>query len=87
MASRRHWWAVTGVALICAYSALPFIFAKNSFPLTAAGDITTMLFMAAAAIAALSNAIIQRGQNRVFWALLSAGCFLWTTNLGIMDAL
>ena len=39
--------------------------------------------MAAAAAAASINAISQRGQNRVFWALLAAGCLLWTINLGL----
>ena len=80
---KRHWWAVTGGVLLSAYAVLPFIFARDSFALTAAGDVTTFLFMAAAAAAALANAISQRGQNRVFWALLSAGCFLWTANLAL----
>jgi len=83
MALRRHWWAISGAVLISAYAVLPFIFAKNSFPLTAAGDITCLLVMAASATAAVANAVGQRGQNRAFWMLLATGCMLWTVNQGL----
>ena len=83
MALRRHWWAITGVTLISAYAILPFVFAKNSFPLTATGDVVTLLFMSASVAAALVNAVAQRGQNRIFWMLLAAGCLLWTANQGL----
>jgi signal transduction histidine kinase len=46
--------------------------------LTAVFDVGGLLTTLAVAALMLSNARLQRGANRRFWALMGAGCLLWT---------
>jgi signal transduction histidine kinase len=51
--------------------------------LTTFGNITSLLLLSIAALASLRNAISNRGQTRLFWSLLSVGCWLWAINQGL----
>lgn len=83
MTFRRHWWIFCSAALILGYTTLVLSFPKNSPALTTIGDFITLLLMVLAVAAAAANAVRERGQTRVFWALLATGYLLWAVNQGL----
>ncbi|HEY7617736.1 MAG TPA: histidine kinase dimerization/phospho-acceptor domain-containing protein, partial [Terriglobales bacterium] len=83
MTFRRHWWVFFSATLILGYSTLALSFPKNSPVLTAIGNLTTLLLMVFAVVAAAVNAVREKGQTRIFWALLGTGYLLWAVNQGM----
>lgn len=75
-------WIIPSAALLLAYAALPLIFHRGSFPLTAIGDITTMALFTWATIVACRNATRDR-ETRAFWGFMTAGCSIWAINLSM----
>src|SRR5271165_1421820 len=76
---RRHPWFVAAAALIAALAALSLV-AHPSFALTVFADITELLIFTAVAGAMLAACIARPPSERSFWALMTAGFFLWTCN-------
>ena len=75
-------WIIPSAALLLSYAALPAIFHRGSFPLTAIGDITCLALFTWATIIASRNAIRDR-QTRAFWGFMTAGCSIWAVNLSM----
>lgn len=82
MSFRRLFGIGVCLALLSAYAVLPVFFAKNSLALTAAGDGSAWVLILFSAVISGRNAFRERGQARAFWAFLSAGCFIWSVNMG-----
>ena len=80
---RRVWGIGLCIAALAGYATLPRFFPKSSLVLTAAGDGSAWLLILAAAVITTANAVRERGQTRVFWALIAVGCFTWSLNLGM----
>ncbi len=72
-----------GLILTCVLAVFNF---PHSHFLTAFGDITQFLLVAFAAGLMVSNAVSSRGQARIFWLLMAAGCGLWAASLGAWTA-
>jgi signal transduction histidine kinase len=53
------------------------------FGLLAFGDIAQFSLLFVAFILMTANAVSSRGQIRLFWGLMAAGCFLWSANLSL----
>lgn len=47
------------------------------------GDITQFLLLFLAFLLMVANAVSSRGQIRLFWGLMAAGCLLWSANLSL----
>ena len=66
---------------------LSFGIVSVSFPagfgLLAFGDIAQFSLLFVAFILMTANAVSSRGQIRLFWGLMAAGCFLWSANLSL----
>jgi signal transduction histidine kinase len=75
-------WIIPSAALLLGYAALPLIFHRGSFALTAIGDLTTLALFSCATIVACRNAI-RNPETRAFWGFMTAGCSIWTTNLSM----
>lgn len=75
----RHWWFVcTGIILLASFAmslALP-----RGFPLTVFGDLMALALFVLATSLMLRNAVTSDGQTRIFWALVTLGFLMWTTN-------
>jgi signal transduction histidine kinase len=56
-------------------SALP-----RGATLTVVGDGVSLVLLCLSAAVMTANALSNRGQTRLFWSLLAAGCFLWAIN-------
>jgi signal transduction histidine kinase len=80
---RRVWGIGVCVAALAGYAALPLFFPKSSLVLTAAGDGSAWILILASAVIATANAVRERGQTRVFWALMAVGCLTWSFTLGM----
>ena len=50
---------------------------RQRFGLTVLGDFTALLLVGWATVLMLAKALDTRGQTRTFFALFTAGCFLW----------
>jgi signal transduction histidine kinase len=66
------------IALIAAVVAIT-CFGHHGFALTVFGDVFGLILLLLTTGAMLRNAI-KEPRNRAFWALLSAGCFMWAIN-------
>lgn len=79
MRFRSHWWMYCSVALV-----LLFVVASIAVPrgqaLAAFGDTTQLLLLIGAAGVMAANAVSERGQTRLFWSLMAAGCVLWAVS-------
>lgn len=75
-------WIIPSAALLLTYAALPAIFPRGSFPLTAIGDLTTLALFSWATVVACRNAIRDR-ETRAFWGFMTAGCSIWAINLSM----
>jgi signal transduction histidine kinase len=73
---RHRWFAFAGLI------TLAFAIASLALPrgpaLTAVFDVGDLVVTLALAAIMLANASSERGANRRFWALMGAGCVLWT---------
>src|SRR5690349_19910269 len=78
MTSERKSLIGTGIFLLVLTTLLMLL--PRGRGLSAFGNITCLALLSIAAIATLRNAISNRGQTRLFWSLLSAGCWLWAIN-------
>ncbi len=76
MGSRTKLW-VGFAALFMAGHTILSLTAEPGFALTAFGDITQAVLVLLATLVMLSNARRARGNPRLFWGLMAAGCFLW----------
>ena len=76
MSLGRNWWLGFSGAFVLVY-ALVSLTAHRGFALTTFGDLTAFIFIGLLTALLLANAIATRGQTRTFFALLSAGAFLW----------
>jgi len=78
---KRHRWfaGAAGITLACAGVSL---LARRGPGLAAFADVLALTLMLAATVAMLANAVSGRGPERTFWALMAAGCLLWTFNEG-----
>ncbi len=79
---KRHWRIFCLAGIVVFYAGVSLSFSAG-FGLLAFGDIvqTSLLFIAF--VLMLANAVSTRGQTRVFWGLMAAGCLLWSTNLAL----
>lgn len=75
-------WIIPSAALLLTYAALPAIFHRGSFPLTAIGDITCTALFTWATVVACRNAV-RDPETRAFWGFMTAGCSIWAINLGL----
>jgi signal transduction histidine kinase len=78
----RRWWMVCTAGLILTYAVVSLNWPKG-FALTALGNLTSLLVMVLSTVVMAANALSNRGQTRVFWSLMAAGCLLWTVNQGM----
>jgi signal transduction histidine kinase len=82
MVLKRYFWLVCTAALILAYAVMSFSL-RPGLALFAFGDITPFVLLCIATMVMLANAISNRGQVRVFWSLMAAGCVMWAVDLAV----
>jgi len=82
MTSRRKWWIGGLSSLVLAFGIVS-LSVPAGFGLLAFGDIAQFLLLFAAFVLMTVNAVSSRGQIRLFWGLMAAGCLLWSTNLSL----
>ena len=82
MTSRQKWWIAGLSGLVLAFAivsvSLPVGFASLAF-----GDISQFCLLFLAFLLMVVNAVSSRGQIRLFWGLMAAGCLLWSANLSL----
>lgn len=76
MVSRIRVWAAVAALIVAGHFLLSF-HAKPSFFLAAFGDLTQATLVLLAVAVTASNAFRNRGNARLFWGLMAAGCSLW----------
>jgi signal transduction histidine kinase len=81
MRFRPHWWISVSAALLLAYAAVSLTVPRGH-GLVAFGDSVQLLLLLGATVVMTANAVSERGQTRLFWSLLAAGCFLWSLSQG-----
>jgi signal transduction histidine kinase len=77
----RNWRLIVLIGVILVYACVSLSLAPG-LPLTSFTDITEFLLLLFASLLMAGNAVSSRGQIRLFWALIAAGCFMTTLNLG-----
>jgi len=82
MTSTRKWWFGCISGLILAYMIVS-LSVPAGFPLLAFGDVVQFLLLFLAFLLMVANAVSNRGQIRLFWGVMAAGCFLWSINLAL----
>ncbi len=82
MTSRRKWWIGGLSSLVLAFGIVS-LSVPAGFGLLAFGDIAQFLLLFAAFVLMTANAASSRGQIRLFWGLMAAGCLLWSANLSL----
>jgi signal transduction histidine kinase len=80
MKLRRKQWIGALSCLVLTYAVVA-LSAPTGFALLAFGDIAQFLLLFLAFLLMVANAVSNRGQMRLFWSLMAAGCLLWSTNL------
>ncbi len=80
-AFRGHRWFLCAGAITVVF-ALTVLVLPRGPALTAVTDFADFLLTLAAGIVMLASAVAASGATRRFWALMGAGCLLWSTNLG-----
>jgi signal transduction histidine kinase len=76
MSFERHWWPACSGVLLLVYAVVSLT-VRESFGLTVLGDFTAFVLVGWATVLMLAMALDTRGQTRTFFALFTAGCFLW----------
>lgn len=82
MISWRQWRIVGIVGIPLLYASVSLSM-SSGFGLLAFGDIAQFSLLFLAFLLMLANAVSTRGQTRLFWGLLAAGCLLWSANLAL----
>jgi signal transduction histidine kinase len=82
MSSRRKWW-IGGLSSLVLTFAIVSLSVPAGFASLAFGDITQFLLLFLAFLLMVANAVSSRGQIRLFWGLMAAGCLLWSANLSL----
>jgi signal transduction histidine kinase len=73
---RNRWFLLAG-GIILAFAVVSLALPRGP-ALTAVFDVGDFVVTLALAVTMLANAGSERGANRRFWALMGAGCVLWT---------
>jgi signal transduction histidine kinase len=79
MTKRQRWWALGLASVVLGYTAVSLRL-RPGFTLTAVADVTQLVLLIAATVVMVLNSIYSRGQTRLFWSLLAAGCAMWGLN-------
>jgi len=79
MTKRQRWWALGLASVVLGYTAVSLSL-RPGFTLTAVADVTQLVLLIAATVVMVLNSIYSRGQTRLFWSLLAAGCAMWGLN-------
>jgi signal transduction histidine kinase len=79
MTKRQRWWALGLASVVLGYTA-GSLSLRPGFTLTAVADVTQLVLLIAATVVMVLNSIYSRGQTRLFWSLLAAGCAMWGLN-------
>jgi signal transduction histidine kinase len=82
MTSRRKCW-IAGLSCLVLTFAIVSLSVRAGFALLAFGDITQFVLLFLAFLLMVANAVSSRGQIRLFWGLMAAGCLLWSANLSL----
>ncbi len=82
MTSRRKWW-IGGLSCLVLTFGIVSLSVPAGFPLLAFGDIAQFVLLFLAFLLMVANAVSSRGQIRLFWGLMAAGCLLWSANLSL----
>jgi len=78
---KKYWWTcAAALILLCSVAALTL---HPGPALTAFGDISQLLLILGCTILMSANAVSGRGQARIFWGLMAAGCSLWTASAAL----
>ena len=78
----QKWWAVSTAGLLVVYGAMSLTLPRESLVLTAMSDFVGLALLLVASVLMLVNALRTHGQARTFWALMAAGCFMWSISQG-----
>jgi signal transduction histidine kinase len=78
----RNWRLIVVIGVILVYAVVSLSLPPG-LPLTCFSDTVQFLLFFSASLLMLANAVSSRGQIRLFWALIAAGSFMSTTNLGL----
>jgi signal transduction histidine kinase len=79
MIKRLRWWALGLASVVLAYATVSLSL-HPGFTLTAVADVTQLVLLTAATAVMVLNSIYSRGQTKLFWFLLAAGCAMWGLN-------
>ena len=74
---------IGGLCCLVLGFAIVSVSVPAGFGLLAFGDIAQFSLLFVAFILMTANAVSSRGQIRLFWGLMAAGCFLWSANLSL----
>ena len=79
MTFRQHWWLAISAVLVVLCTAVSLSLPRG-VDLYSFGDITALVLIGLSAAVMVANAVRNRGQTRVFWALMATGCLMWMAN-------
>jgi len=82
MTFRQNWRLSLTAGVILAYASVTLSL-KPGAGLTFFSDLSQTLLLLVASLLMAWNAAFTRGQVRVFWGLIAAGCLMSTVNLGL----
>ena len=82
MSFLQKWWASGTAVLLLGYGAMSLVMPRGRLPLTATSDFVGLALLLLASALMLANALRNTGQARTFWALMAAGCFMWSISQG-----
>jgi signal transduction histidine kinase len=78
----RNWRLMVVIGVVLVHAAVSLSLTPG-FYLTCFSDTAQFLLFFSASLLMLGNAVSSRGQIRLFWALIAAGSFMSTANLGL----
>src|SRR5439155_6359458 len=78
----RNWRLIVVIGVVLVYAVVSLSLSPGS-PLTYFSDTVQFLLFLSVSLLMLGNAVSSRGQIRLFWALIAAGSFMSTANLGL----
>jgi len=81
MVLRQKHWTICTAVVILTFGVLA-AFVPASFARTTFVDVTEMALITLATVVMTQNAVASRGEARLFWTMVSIGCFLWAISLG-----
>src|SRR5581483_7036167 len=82
MSFLQKWWAWGTALLLVAYGAMSLAVPRGHLALAAVSDFVGLALLLLAAGLMLVTALRNHGQSRTFWALMAAGCFMWSISQG-----